>query len=45
MLLGPAGDLCGQMFDAIDDDGSGFLEEAEGKVYLQIGRASCRERV
>ena len=31
-LMGPAGDTCGQLFDAIDDDGSGYLEEAEGKV-------------
>ena len=33
-LTGPAAELCGKLFDAIDEDSSGFLEEAEGKKYL-----------
>ena len=33
-LVGPAAALCGQLFDAVDADGSGSLEEAEGKVLL-----------
>ena len=33
-LMGSAGDLCGKLFDAIDDDSSGYLEEAEGMIYL-----------
>ena len=35
-LMGNAGDLYGRLFDAIDDDLSGFLEEAEGKIFLAI---------
>eukprot|EP01050_Picozoa_sp_SAG11_P024866 SAG11_NODE_5427_length_1564_cov_1.032082_1_plen_321_part_10 len=34
-LMGIAGHLYAQLFDAVDQDGSGFLEEAEGKVFLR----------
>ena len=33
--MGPAGQLCGKLFDAIDVDGSGYLESAEAKVFLR----------
>eukprot|EP01051_Picozoa_sp_SAG22_P008787 SAG22_NODE_691_length_7888_cov_6.740788_7_plen_586_part_00 len=32
---GAAAELCGRLFDAVDVDGSGTLEAAEGKVLLQ----------
>jgi len=37
MLLGPAGQLVGALFDAIDADGSGYMEEVEGKQFLAVG--------
>ena len=33
---GPAGKLVGQLFDVVDADGSGALEEAEGKEFIQL---------
>ena len=36
---GPAAQLMGQLFDAVDDDRSGYLEKAEGKRFL--GAAGC----
>ena len=33
--LGTAGRLVGTLFDIMDADGSGFMEEGEGKRYLQ----------
>ena len=38
-----AGNLCGRLFDAIDDDSSGFLEEAEGKIYLSCSGCDASE--
>ena len=35
LMQGPAGRLVGALFDAIDTDGSGFLEEAEGKYFFK----------
>ena len=34
--LGPAGKLCGALFDLIDSDQSGYMEEAEGRKFLQL---------
>ena len=34
--LGPAGKLCGVLFDLIDVDKSGFLDEAEGHEFLRL---------
>ena len=36
---GPAGQFVGALFDAIDVDGSGFMEAAEGKRFLNV--AGC----
>ena len=41
--MGPAGDLIGQLFDAVDDDQSGFLEEAEGKLFLELSGCETDE--
>lgn len=35
MMIGPAGRLVGALFDAIDSDGSGYLEEPEGKYFFE----------
>eukprot|EP01048_Picozoa_sp_COSAG05_P015176 COSAG05_NODE_1800_length_4061_cov_1.555780_3_plen_286_part_00 len=34
--LGPAGKLCGVLFDLIDVDKPGFLDEAEGHEFLRL---------
>jgi Ca2+-binding EF-hand superfamily protein/CRP-like cAMP-binding protein len=39
--FGPAGNLCGQLFDVIDDDDSGCLDEEEAKVFLRCN--GCEE--
>jgi hypothetical protein len=36
LFPGPAGTLSGALFDAMDVDGSGQLEEEEGKAFLSI---------
>ena len=36
VLMGPAGRLVGALFDAIDTDKSGYLEEAEGKYFFEM---------
>ena len=41
MLLGPAGKLVAGLFDAIDADGSGFMEVDEGKRFLSV--AGCED--
>ena len=41
--LRTAADLFGRLFDAIDDDHSGYLEEAEGKAYLSCSGCAAEE--
>jgi hypothetical protein len=41
ILLGAAAKLCGRLFDVIDTDGSGHLEEAQAKVFLR-GCICCK---
>ena len=43
LLLGPAASLCGRLFDVIDADHSGFLEESEGKIYLSMNDCDTTE--
>ena len=43
MVRGPAAQLAGAVFDALDADRSGFLEEGEGKVYLAMSGAQPDE--
>merc|ERR1711865_124016 len=40
-VIGPAGRLVGRLFDAVDENQSGFVEEEEGRVFL--GVAGCSE--
>eukprot|EP01043_Picozoa_sp_COSAG02_P045444 COSAG02_NODE_4152_length_5709_cov_15.912121_3_plen_1048_part_00 len=35
-MNGPAAQLTNALFDLVDSDGSGFLEEDEGKLFLQL---------
>jgi Ca2+-binding EF-hand superfamily protein len=41
MLMGPAGQLLSMMFDTIDADSSGFMEQSEALVYLRS--AGCAD--
>ena len=40
-LAGPAAALYAELFEAIDSDGSGFLDEATGKQFLRC--SGCAE--
>jgi Ca2+-binding EF-hand superfamily protein len=35
-VLGPASRLVGQLFDMLDADGSGFLDEGEGRKFIRL---------
>jgi hypothetical protein len=43
--LQPAGKLCGALFDSLDADESGYLEEAEGKQYMRLMDCGEEEEV
>ena len=36
LMSGPAGKICGELFDCLDADGSGTLEPPEVRQFLQM---------